>query len=95
MPVPKRRTEDRGISFERSAYFGLSLPSHSVALVKNPGGRSTHLPTSCDVCQKMINDYPFIAKHNNYRKYHFARRRKYHLACALSIGLVSLTPVQV
>lgn len=83
--------EEGGASFERAAYFGLSLPSHSVALVKHAGGRSTPLPASCDVCQRMINDYPFIAKHSNYRKYHIARRRKYHIDCALRIGLVSLT----
>ena len=95
MPKSKRPIENRGISFERSAYFGLSLPSKSVALVKNAGGRSAPLPTSCDICQKIITDYPYVAKHNNYRKDHFARRRKYHLACALSIGLVSLTPMKV
>lgn len=73
----------------------MPLPSHSVAIVKNAGGRSEPLPTSCDVCRKLINDYPFIAKHTNYRKNHVARRRKYHLACALNIGLVSLVPMNV
>jgi hypothetical protein len=86
--------EDGGISFERAAYFGLLLPSHSVALVKHAGGRSAPLPTWCDVCEKMINDYPFIAKHSSYRKDHIARRRKYHLDCALRIGLVSLVPMK-
>jgi hypothetical protein len=94
MPKSRGYKEDRGMSYERAAYFGLSLPSHSVAFVKNPGGRSTHLPTTCDVCQKIISDYPFITKHSSYRKYHVVRRRKYHLACALSVGLVSLTPMK-
>gem|GEM_PF-1148970 len=94
MPKPRRFVEDRGISYERSAYFGLYLHSNSVALVRHAGGRSTPLPTWCDVCEKVISDYPFIAKNNVREKYHLERRRRYHLACALNIGLVSLIPVK-
>jgi len=91
MPKSRPYAEDRGISYERAAYFGLVLPSRQVALVKNAGGRSAHLPASCDACQKIISDYPFVTK-NSYKRYHVGRHRKYHLACALNIGLVSLYP---
>jgi len=77
--------EETEISFERAAYFGLSFPSNSVRLVNSASNRSAHLPTSCDVCQKMISDYPFIAKHHH-------GYRKYHITCALKVGLVSLIP---
>jgi len=87
-------TGDLGVGHERGAYFGMPLPSHSVALVRGAGGRIEILPVACDVCGKLISDYPFIAKHSSYRKHHLARRRKYHLACALSVGLVSLIPME-
>gem|GEM_PF-6377234 len=35
----------------------------------------------------MISNYPYIAKHSNY-----GRHRKYHIACALRIGLVLYVP---
>jgi len=79
---PRKRHPRHEISFERSAYLGLlSLPSHSVALVKNGNNRSARLPTPCDVCQKLITSYPFIAKESS-------GYRKYHVTCALKIGLV-------
>ena len=95
MPKPRDGADDRGIRFERAAYFSLSLPSRSVSLVQNRGGRSVQLPTSCDVCQKFISDYPFVTKHGMYGKDRLARHRKYHLACALSVGLVSLVPAKL
>lgn len=73
--------------FEMAAYLSLSLPSQSVALVRHTSGRSTRLPTSCDACQKMINNYPYIAKHSTN-----GHHRKYHVACALRIGLVLRAP---
>ncbi len=69
------------IRFERAAFLGLSLPSRSVALVKNGSNRSARLPTPCDACARLITDYPFIAKDGS-------GYRKYHVSCALRIGLV-------
>ena len=71
----------REISYERAAYFGLSFPSRAVRIVENAKNHSPRLPTSCDVCQKMIKNYPFIAKHH-------ISYRKYHITCALRVGLV-------
>lgn len=85
LPKSKRPKGDLEIRFERAAYFSLSFPSHSVALVKNGSNRSARLPTPCDVCQMMIRDYPFIAKESS-------GYRKYHIECALRIGVVSLAP---
>jgi len=70
-----------------AAYFGLSLPSRSVAIVKNGSNKSIRLPTKCDVCQELISDYPYIAKHNT------SGHRKYHVECALRIELISLVHV--
>lgn len=70
--------------FGRAAYFGLSLPSHSVAIVKSGSNRSARLPTQCDVCEEMISDYPYIAKNS------VSGHRKYHVTCAVRIELVSL-----
>ncbi|QQG48429.1 MAG: hypothetical protein HY247_06710 [archaeon] len=69
------------ISYERAAYFGLAFPSRAVRLVENAKNHSPRLPTSCDVCQKMIQSYPFIAKHH-------ISYRKYHITCALRVGLI-------
>ena len=93
MPRTRGQSEDGGIRYERAAYFGMSLPSRQVAIVTNPGGRSAHLPSTCDVCQKIISDYPFVTK-NKYRRDHAGRHRKYHLACAVNVGLVTLFPMQ-
>ena len=94
MPRGRGYGDEKEIRYERAAYFGLSLPSRQVALVKNPGGRSVHLPTSCDACNKLINDYPFVTK-NSYRRDHAGSHRRYHLTCALNIGLVSLVPTTI
>jgi len=64
-------------------HLGLSLPSLSVALVRDANNRSARLPTSCDSCVETISNYPYIAKHSNN-----GRHRRYHLTCALRIGLV-------
>ena len=69
------------IRYERAAYLGFSLPSQSVTVVKNGSNRSPRLPTPCDVCQEMITSYPFISKESS-------GYRKYHITCALKIGLV-------
>lgn len=80
----------REVGFEMTAYLGLALPSHSVRLVEGAKNRSVRLPASCDACQKVISDYPFIAKHGTH-----AHHRKYHIPCALRIGLVSPIPKKV
>jgi hypothetical protein len=72
---------------ETAADLWLLFPSHSVALVRKTGGRSKRLPTPCDACQKMIGEYPYIAKHNSN-----THKKKYHVACALRIGLVLSDP---
>jgi hypothetical protein len=95
LPRPTRPVSEDGIRYERAAYYGFTLPSQSTSLVRNPGGRSTHLPTRCDICQRIITDYPFVTKGSGHRKHQIRRLRKYHLACALNIGLVSLTPMKV
>ena len=77
----RKEHPDHEISYERAAYYGLSLPSRSIALVKNGNNRSARLPIPCDVCQKMIKSYPFITKESS-------GYRKYHVNCALKIGLV-------
>jgi hypothetical protein len=71
----------------RHAAEELSLPSHSIALVKNASHPSSHLPASCDACQKMISAYPYIAKQCT-----DGRHRKYHVACALRIGVILRVP---
>ena len=78
----------------RSGYFGLSFSSPSVALVRSASLRSAPLPAWCAICDKVIAEYPFITKHGNYRTYRMAHRRVYHLACAMSIGLVSFVPME-
>ncbi|MBI3841360.1 MAG: hypothetical protein HY297_05360 [Thaumarchaeota archaeon] len=78
---PRSLNENREIRYERAAYFGLSFPSRAVRIVENAKNHSPRLPTSCDVCQKMIKSYPFIAKHH-------ISYRKYHITCALRVGLV-------
>lgn len=78
---PHRRHPAHEISYERAAYLGLALPSRSVALVRSGSNRSARLPTPCDVCQRMIDTYPFIAKEGS-------GYRKYHISCALRIGLI-------
>ena len=57
------------------------LPSKQVALVKNGQNRSASLPTKCDSCNRAICLYPFVAKHGS-------GYRKYHVGCALRIGVV-------
>jgi hypothetical protein len=90
MNVPRQKTHhpSHEVRFERAAYFGLILPSHSVALVKSGNNRSARLPATCDVCLKMITNYPFIAKESS-------GHRKYHINCALKVGIVSLIPNRV
>ncbi len=78
------------LSLSRYPAEELSLPSLSVALVKNHSNRSAHLPIPCDVCENMISEYPFIAKHSN-----SGRHRMYHVACALRIGLVLSAPTPI
>ena len=67
-----------------AAYFGVLLPSRSVALVRSSSNKSARLPTKCDVCQELIKDYPYVAKHST------SGHRRYHVECALRIELVSL-----
>lgn len=71
-----------------ATHLGLLLPSLSVALVRDANNRSARLPTSCDSCIETISNYPYIAKHSNN-----GRHRKYHLICALRIGLVLRGPI--
>ena len=77
-----------------AGHFDLSFSSNTVVLVSEAGRRSSRLPAWCAICEKIINDYPFVAKHGNYRIYRTVHRKRYHLACALSIGLVSLVPME-
>ena len=65
----------------------LSFPSHSVTLVKDSGHPSARLPVPCDACDRTISNYPYIAKHSTN-----GHHRKYHVACALRIGVVSNDP---
>ena len=82
--VSKRPVVDEAVN------LSLSFPSLSVALVRRASGRSARLPAPCDVCQKSIDEYPFIAKHSNN-----GRHRMYHIDCALRIGLVAPVPRKV
>jgi hypothetical protein len=70
-----------GIRFDGDGSFRLVLPNVHVRLVSSAHGPSPPLPIPCDVCGRPIESYPFIAKH--YRSY-----RKYHVACALSTGVI-------
>src|SRR5208337_2860038 len=71
---------------EAAADLWLLFPSLSVALVRSNVGRS-RLPLPCDACQKMISECPFIAKCST-----GGHKKKYHVACALRIGLVLSDP---
>jgi len=62
-------------------------PSHSIAIVRDSSHRSTRLPALCDACLEMISEYPYIAKHSTN-----GHHRKYHVACALRIGLILSFP---
>jgi hypothetical protein len=75
--------EEGGVNLKRAVSLTVSIPSQSVALVKNGCNRSARLPTRCDVCQEVINEYPFIAKESS-------GYRKCHVECALKVGVVSL-----
>src|SRR5208337_500092 len=75
------------LAVPRQSAEELSITSLSVALVKNHKNRSVCLPTPCDVCQKMINEYPYISKLRH------SGRRQYHVECALRVGLISRVPI--
>ncbi len=70
------------IRFERAAFIGLTFPSHTVRLVENGNNRSPRLPTQCDACRREIKVYPYISKHHS-------SYRKYHIKCAIRVGLVT------
>ncbi len=52
-----------------------------VRLVRNNQNRSAPLPTPCDSCASEIEAYPFVTNHGS-------GHRKYHVTCAVRIGLI-------
>ena len=80
-PDSRKKEHTHEIRYEMAAFMGLSLPSHSVALVRSGSNRSARLPTPCDACEKLITGYPFIGKDGS-------GYRKYHISCALRLGIV-------